>query len=68
MIQCIPDELNVNIFTLKEWLRKAKTTMPDNTLNKRPTVWVRAQRFFQIMYMILYQSLADNFPVLIATK
>jgi transposase-like protein len=44
-IQTIADELNINLFTLKEWLRKSRTTMTDKTTQKRPADWTRAQRF-----------------------
>jgi transposase-like protein len=48
-IQTIAEELNINLFTLKEWLRKSRTTMTDNTSPKRPTDWTRAQRFQALM-------------------
>ena len=48
-IQCIADELNVNIFTLKEWLRKSRSTMTDTNNSKRPVDWTRAQRFQALM-------------------
>jgi transposase-like protein len=48
-IQCIADELNVNIFTLKGWLRDSKTTMTTPNTDKRPSDWTQAQRFQALM-------------------
>ena len=48
-IQCVAEELNMNFFTLKNWLKQSKTMMTDNTTNKRPTDWTRAQRFQALM-------------------
>lgn len=47
-IQSIADELNINLFTLKEWLRKSRPTMTNTTI-KRPDDWTRAQRFHALM-------------------
>lgn len=48
-IQNIADELNIKTFTLKEWLKKSRSSMTDNTTNKRPADWTRAQRFQALM-------------------
>jgi len=49
-IQCIADELNVNLFTLKNWLKKPRTTpMTDTPMNKRPADWSMAERFALLM-------------------
>ncbi len=48
-IQSIADELNVNIFTLKGWLRDSKTTMTAPNTDKRPSDWTQAQRFQALM-------------------
>ena len=48
-IQAIADDLNINLFTLKEWLRKSRTTMTDKTSPKRPADWTRAQQFQALM-------------------
>jgi len=59
-IQSIADELNINLFTLKEWLRKSRTTMTDNTPPKRPTDWTRAQRFQALMQSSSFNGEALN--------
>lgn len=48
-LQTIANELNVNLFTLKEWLRKSRLTMTDKTTHKRPVDWTRAQQFQALM-------------------
>jgi|ABSP01.1.fsa_nt_gi transposase-like protein len=60
-IQAIADELNINLFTLKEWLRKSRLTMTDNnTIPKRPTDWSRAQRFQALMQSSVLKGEALN--------
>ncbi len=48
-IQCIADELNINLFTLKEWLRKAQPTMTSTSNPQRPADWTPKQRFEALM-------------------
>ncbi len=49
-IQCIADELNVNLFTLKNWLKKPRTMpMTDTPMNKRPADRSMAERFALLM-------------------
>ena len=49
-IQGIADELNVNLFTLKNWLKKPRTTpMTDTPMNKRPADRSMAERFALLM-------------------
>lgn len=43
-IQCIADELNINLFTLKEWLRKSQPAMPPSSIPQRPGDWTPKQR------------------------
>lgn len=35
-IQCIANELNINLFTLKEWLRKSQPAMNSTSDPQRP--------------------------------
>jgi transposase-like protein len=55
-IQAIADELNLNLFTLKEWLRKSRATMTHDTTQKRPADWTRAQRFQALMQSAALQG------------
>jgi hypothetical protein len=48
-IQTIAAELNLNLATLKNWLEKSGSTMTDNTTQKCPGNWTRAQRFHTLM-------------------
>ncbi|MBL6985865.1 MAG: transposase [Methylobacter sp.] len=48
-IQSIADELNINLFTLKEWLRKSKPTMNPTSDPQRPADWTTKQRFEALM-------------------
>jgi transposase len=59
-IQEIANELNVNLFTLKEWLRKSRSTMTDTTTSKRPADWTRAQRFQALMQSSVLNGEALN--------
>lgn len=59
-IKCIAKELNVNIYTLKHWLRNTKITMTDNTKTKRPSDWTRAQRFQALMESACLEGEALN--------
>jgi len=43
-IQCIADELNINLFTLKEWLRKSQPAMTSTSDPQRPADWTPKQR------------------------
>lgn len=55
-IQAIADELNLNLFTLKEWLRKSRATMTHDTTQKRLGDWTRAQRFQALMQSAALQG------------
>ncbi|WP_198246635.1 transposase [methane-oxidizing endosymbiont of Gigantopelta aegis] len=60
-IQCIADELNVNLFTLKNWLKKPRTTpMTDTPMNKRPADWSMAERFALLMESVALEGEALN--------
>lgn len=48
-LQCIADELNLNLFTLKEWLRKSQAPMPSKSLPQRPEDWTPTQRLEALM-------------------
>lgn len=49
-IQCIADELNINVFTLKGWLKSSRSTTTTETMNhQRPNDWTREQRFEALM-------------------
>ncbi len=60
-IQCIADELNVNLFTLKNWLKKPRPiTMTDTPMNKRPADWSMAQRLALLMESAALEGEALN--------
>jgi transposase-like protein len=49
-IQCIAEELNINVFTLKHWLRQYRPqTMTTNKTTKRPIDWTPEERFQALM-------------------
>lgn len=48
-IQCIADELNINLFTLKEWLRKSQPAMPPSSIPQRAGDWTPKQRLEALM-------------------
>ncbi len=48
-IQCIADELNINLFTLKEWLRKSQPAMDSTSDSQRPADWTPKQRLEALM-------------------
>ncbi|TAK59871.1 transposase [Methylobacter sp.] len=48
-IQYIADELNINLFTLKEWLRKSQPAMPPSSIPQRPGDWTPKQRLEALM-------------------
>jgi transposase-like protein len=48
-IQCIADELHINLFTLKEWLRKTQPTMASTSAPLRPVDWTPKQRLEALM-------------------
>jgi transposase-like protein len=49
-IQCIAEELNINIFTLKHWLRQYRPqTMSENKTTKRPVDWTPEERLQALM-------------------
>lgn len=59
-IQCIADELNINIFTLKEWLRKPQPAMTPTSDPQRPADWTPKQRFEALMKSASLESGALN--------
>lgn len=60
-IQCVADELNVNVFTLKNWLKKPRTnSMTDTPVNKRPADWSGAQRLALLMESAALEGEALN--------
>jgi transposase-like protein len=49
-IQCIAEELNINVFTLKHWLRHYRPqTMSEQKTTKRPVDWTPEERFQALM-------------------
>jgi len=49
-ISCIAEELNINVFTLKHWLRQySPQTMSTNKTTKRPVDWTPEERFQALM-------------------
>ena len=49
-IQCIAEELNINVFTLKHWLRQYRPQiMLTNKTTKRPADWTPEERFQALM-------------------
>lgn len=49
-IQCIADELNINVFTLKTWLKHDRPErMPDQNTIKRPADWTPEERLQALM-------------------
>lgn len=49
-IQCIAEELNINLFTLKHWLRQYRPqTMSENKTTKRPVDWTPEERLQALM-------------------
>ena len=49
-IPCIAEELNINVFTLKYWLRQYRPqTMTTNKTTKRPVDWTPVERFQALM-------------------
>lgn len=49
-ISCIAEELNINVFTLKNWLKQYRPqTMSENKTTKRPLDWPPAERLQALM-------------------
>jgi transposase-like protein len=49
-IQCVADELNINVLTLKGWLKSSRSTPTTETMNhQRPNDWTQEQRFEALM-------------------
>ena len=48
-IQCIANDLNINLFTLKEWLRKTQPAMASTSVPQRPADWTPQQRLEALM-------------------
>ena len=49
-ISCIAEELNINVFTLKNWLKQYRPyTMSENKTTKRPIDWTPEERLQALM-------------------
>ena len=48
-LQTVADELNLKLFTLKDWLRIYNSTMKNTSNTKRPADWTRAERFQSLL-------------------
>jgi transposase-like protein len=59
-IQCIANELNINLFTLKEWLRKTQPAMTSTSAPQRPADWTPKQRFEALMKSAAIEGEALN--------